>query len=44
MYQLCYTVVLRDSRREKQMIDALRCRNGNLTVSCGRLASEQQEL
>lgn len=44
MYQLCYIVVLRDSRREKQMIDAIRCRNGNLTVSCGRLASEQQEL
>ncbi len=36
MYELCYKITLRDNSREKEFIDALRCRNGNLTIVCGR--------
>ena len=32
MYELTYVVDLRDPSKEKEFIDALRCRNGNLTV------------
>lgn len=33
MYLLCYDITLKDVKEEKKMMDALRCRNGNLTVS-----------
>ena len=35
MFKLTYNVTLRDAAREKEMIDKIRCRNGNLesTVS-----------
>lgn len=36
MYELRYAVTLRDESQEKAFLDELRCRNGNLTVSCGR--------
>ncbi|MEG2642407.1 MAG: DUF4956 domain-containing protein, partial [Eubacterium sp.] len=36
MYELEYVVVLQSADIEKEMIDAIRCRNGNLTVICGR--------
>lgn len=36
MYELRYSIKLRDSAQEKAFIDELRCRNGNLTISCGR--------
>lgn len=36
MYELKYKICLRDVKREKQFIDELRCRNGNLTIVCGR--------
>ena len=32
MYELTYVVDLKDPSKEKEFIDALRCRNGNLTV------------
>ena len=32
MYELTYVVDLKDPAKEKEFIDALRCRNGNLTV------------
>ena len=32
MYELTYFVDLKDPAKEKEFIDALRCRNGNLTV------------
>ena len=38
LYELHYTVVLRDEGRLKAFMDELRTRNGNLTVSCGRPA------
>ena len=36
MYELKYKIRLRDVKQEKQLIDELRCRNGNLTIICGR--------
>lgn len=33
MFKLTYTVVLRDAAKEKEMIDKLRCRNGNLEIT-----------
>ena len=36
MYELDYSIVLRDEHRTKEFIDALRCRNGNLNIVCGR--------
>ena len=44
MYELEYHIVLKGLRREKEMLDAIRCRNGNLTVICGRRAAIQEEL
>lgn len=33
LYKLTYNIVLKDSQNEKQLIDTLRCRNGNLEIS-----------
>ncbi len=33
MFRLTYNVTLKDTDREKEMIDKLRCRNGNLEIS-----------
>jgi len=38
LYELTYNIRLRGKDISKDFIDALRCRNGNLTVSCGREA------
>lgn len=42
MYELRYTVKLKDMAREKAFIDDLRCRNGNLTIVCGRKAVKEE--
>ncbi|MGN1304982.1 MAG: DUF4956 domain-containing protein [Oscillospiraceae bacterium] len=34
MFELKYNITLKDASLEKKMIDAIRCRNGNLTVVC----------
>lgn len=44
MYELTYTVTLKDASAEKQFIDDIRCRNGNLTVMCGRPHTVVEEL
>ena len=33
MFRLTYNITLRDAAKEKEMIDKLRCRNGNLEIS-----------
>ena len=33
MYKLQYRVVLKDNQKEKEFMDALRCKNGNLEVA-----------
>ena len=42
--RLCYELTLRRSGCEKAMIDALRCRNGNLEISLGEQSTEHNEL
>ncbi|MDE7194215.1 MAG: DUF4956 domain-containing protein [Oscillospiraceae bacterium] len=44
MYDLRYEVVLRDPLKEKELLDRIRTRNGNLTVSCGLLPENQEQL
>ena len=44
MYELQYQIVLKDEKSEKEFIDALRCRNGNLTINCGRKIITESEL
>lgn len=35
MFDLQYIITMKDLTKEKEMLDKIRCRNGNLTVSCG---------
>lgn len=44
MYQISYLIEQKDSAREKEFIDALRCRNGNLTIVCGRVVTPIEQL
>lgn len=44
LYELTYQVRLKSPAAQKAFLDELRCRNGNLTISCGRLASDREEL
>lgn len=44
MYELCYRIELRDVEKEKEFIDGLRCRNGNLTIILGLVQREKNEL
>jgi len=44
LYQLEYRITLKDPRAEKRLLDQIRCRNGNLTVSCGRPLVERESL
>lgn len=43
LYKLSYRIVLSDAGQEKKMIDEMRCRNGNLEISCGKTASNGEE-
>jgi hypothetical protein len=42
MYRLTYNICMKQGAREKEFIDALRCRNGNLEISISK--SEQTEM
>ncbi|WP_283680602.1 DUF4956 domain-containing protein [Parablautia sp. Marseille-Q6255] len=44
MYELSYRVELRNMEKEKEFIDALRCRNGNLSIILGLVQREKNEL
>lgn len=41
LYELHYSVVLKGERIPKEFLDELRCRNGNLNIVCGRVASRE---
>ena len=41
LYELHYSVVLKTERIPKEFLDALRCRNGNLNIVCGRAATKE---
>lgn len=40
LYEISYTVTLRDEKKIKAFLDEIRTRNGNLTVICGRVQAE----
>lgn len=42
LYSLHYLVRLKDPAGEKELLDAIRCRNGNLEISCGLPAEYKQ--
>lgn len=44
LYELTYEIKLKSDTKVKSFIDELRCRNGNLTVICGRPAIGKEEL
>ena len=44
LYELTYHIIIKDSAREKELIDKLRCRNGNLNIVCGRVPAGKEEL
>ena len=44
LFRLTYDIVLKDITKEKEMIDHLRCRNGNLEISISRQSSITTEL
>ena len=44
MYQVTYDIHLKDASKEKEMIDAIRVRNGNLPVIASRAATVAAEL
>ncbi len=44
MFKLTYHVVLRDTKKEKEMIDLLRCRNGNLEITVSKQETAVNEL
>ncbi|MBR2810806.1 MAG: DUF4956 domain-containing protein [Solobacterium sp.] len=44
MYQISYDIELKDTAKEKEMIDQIRVRNGNLAVVSSRHATMTEEL
>lgn len=44
LYNLNYQIELKADASEKEFIDELRCRNGNLEISCSRILTNKDEL
>ena len=44
MFRLTYDIVLKDIPKEKELIDKLRCRNGNLEINISRQSTVNVEL
>lgn len=44
MYELSYRVELKNVEKEKEFLDSLRCRNGNLSIIFGLVQREKNEL
>jgi len=42
LYELQYHIVLADEATEKQLLDEIRCHNGNLNLSCGRVPATRE--
>lgn len=41
MYELNYQIEMRDPEKEKEFLDAIRCRNGNLNIMIGAIQKER---
>lgn len=44
LFQLDYEIKLRKPDDEMKMVDEIRCRNGNLKISCGRMVTVKEVL
>ena len=44
LYKLYYNITMKDAAKEKEMIDAIRVRNGNLEIVCGLAENAKPEL
>ena len=44
LYQITYRISLKSEGIEKVFIDKLRCRNGNLDIICGQIATTSEIL
>ena len=44
LFELRYHIRLKDASREKEFLDAIRCRNGNLNISCGKVPTVKDTL
>ncbi len=44
LFRLYYSITLKDPKKEREMIDALRVRNGNLEIVCGIVDNSKPEL
>ena len=44
LYKCEYHITLKDLSKEKDMIDEMRVRNGNLEISCGKITTGKEEL
>ncbi len=44
LFELHYDIIMKDKQTEKEFIDAIRCRNGNLNIQLGVKESNQQQL
>ena len=44
MYELVYKIAFKAGKSEKEMLDKIRCKNGNLTISCGMIPNNKDEL
>ncbi|MGX7196904.1 DUF4956 domain-containing protein [Enterococcus olivae] len=44
LYELRYVLQLKDAHQEKELIDAIRVRNGNLPIILGKVATNRDEL
>ena len=44
LFQLHYDIILKDEDKEKELIDKIRCRNGNLDIICGHISDASDVL
>ena len=44
LYRLTYYLTRRRANSERELIDQLRCRNGNLNIVCGRISTIRDKL
>ena len=44
LYELRYILLLKNQQQEKEIIDQIRVRNGNLPVVLGKVATNREEL
>ncbi|ACL20337.1 uncharacterized protein DUF4956 [Desulfitobacterium sp. LBE] len=44
LFKLDYRILLKDMNKERELINELRCRNGNLEILCGRVSVRKEEL